>query len=165
MDMPTPSPKFYRKLENDVEREMQLQSEMIKAADEERKLAIEIEEGIPFISVIVDGGWAKRLSAAVRKAIKGSGNNSAAQLCKDLKNVPQHVFESHSKCRDERIHSTKKRKRHKVDKQEDNDYSPNEAKEDLINDEFATRKEEILRQLAGDDCDTVANDTVGQTII
>ncbi|KAF2882519.1 hypothetical protein ILUMI_23655 [Ignelater luminosus] len=63
MDMPTPSPKFYRKLVNDVGRvwEMQHQSEMKKAA-EERKLAIEagdIEEGIPFITVIVDGGWAK----------------------------------------------------------------------------------------------------------
>ncbi|KAF2890334.1 hypothetical protein ILUMI_15840 [Ignelater luminosus] len=64
IDMPTPSPKFYRKLENDVGRvwEMQFQSKMKKAADEEKKLAIEagdIEEGIPFIIVIVDGGWAK----------------------------------------------------------------------------------------------------------
>ncbi|KAF2903291.1 hypothetical protein ILUMI_02902 [Ignelater luminosus] len=42
-----------------------------------------------------------RLSAAVRKAMQGSGNNSATQLCEDLKYVPQHVFGSHSKCKDE----------------------------------------------------------------
>ncbi|KAF2890551.1 hypothetical protein ILUMI_15622, partial [Ignelater luminosus] len=69
------------------------------------------------------------LSAAVRKAIQGSGNNSATQLCEDLKYVPQHVFGSHK---------------------------------DLTNDEFARRKEEILRQLASVDCDTVVNDIVGQ---
>ncbi|KAF2890136.1 hypothetical protein ILUMI_16037 [Ignelater luminosus] len=40
----SPSPRFYRKLENDVERvwEMQHQSETKKVADEERKLAIEV---------------------------------------------------------------------------------------------------------------------------
>ncbi|KAF2888013.1 hypothetical protein ILUMI_18160 [Ignelater luminosus] len=64
IDMSTPSSRFYRKLENDVGRvwEMQLQSEIKKGTDEERKLAIEagdIKEGIPFITVIVDGGWAK----------------------------------------------------------------------------------------------------------
>ncbi|KAF2906026.1 hypothetical protein ILUMI_00151 [Ignelater luminosus] len=31
----------------------------------------------------------------------GSGNNSATQLCEDLKNVPEHVFGSHSKSKDE----------------------------------------------------------------
>ncbi|KAF2906023.1 hypothetical protein ILUMI_00154 [Ignelater luminosus] len=32
---------------------------------------------------------------------KSSGNNSATQLCEDLKNVPEHVFGSHSKSKDE----------------------------------------------------------------
>ncbi|KAF2895885.1 hypothetical protein ILUMI_10290, partial [Ignelater luminosus] len=65
MDRPTPSPRFYRKLKNDVGKvwKIQLQSKMKKAADEKRKLAIEardVGEGIPFITVIADGGWAKR---------------------------------------------------------------------------------------------------------
>ncbi|KAF2902801.1 hypothetical protein ILUMI_03384 [Ignelater luminosus] len=132
---------------------------MNKAADEERKLAMkagDIEEGIPFITMIVGGGWARhsyghgfsslfgvgyvvkvecanritraftsnlhklasntkfpiaarrilkvrisRLTAAVRRAMQGSGNNYATQLCEDLKYVPQHVFGSHTKCKDE----------------------------------------------------------------
>ncbi|KAF2902803.1 hypothetical protein ILUMI_03386 [Ignelater luminosus] len=131
-----------------------------------------------------------KLSAAVRKTMQGSGNNSATQLCEDLKYVPQHVFGSHSKCKDgycrrremeeenlipllesssildeikeiadnvvrkaRRLTQNvttnhaergagikegefilyKKRKRHEVDKQEDNDYGLNAAKEDLTN--------------------------------
>ncbi|KAF2888449.1 hypothetical protein ILUMI_17724 [Ignelater luminosus] len=199
---------------------------MKKAADEERKLAMkvgDIEEGIPFITMIVGRGWARHsyghgfsslsgvgLSAAVRKAMQGSGNNSATQLCEDLKYVPQHVFGSHSKCKDEYCRRREMEEENLIpllesssildeiketadnvvrkasrltqnvttnhaerymsfvakfsgEKRENYILSGAGIKEDdLTNDEFARRKEEILRQLASDDCDTVVNDTVGQ---
>ncbi|KAF2891158.1 hypothetical protein ILUMI_15015 [Ignelater luminosus] len=129
-----------------------------------------------------------RLSAAVRKAMQGFGNNSATQLCEDLKYVPQHAFGSHksSSILDEmkEIADNVVRKASRLTQNVTTNHAERYMsfvakfsgekrgnyilrgasikEEDLTNDEFARRKEEILRQLASDDCDTVVNDTVGQ---
>ncbi|KAK4885719.1 hypothetical protein RN001_001990 [Aquatica leii] len=88
---------------------------MAIAAKEERLHAVEqgnIKDEMPYITVIVDRGWAKRsyghgfsslsgvaLTAAVRSAITKSSESSIKQFCEDLRNIPNHVFGCHLNCR------------------------------------------------------------------
>ncbi|KAK5639399.1 hypothetical protein RI129_011891 [Pyrocoelia pectoralis] len=134
LNLPMMSSKYYRKIETIVgeEWELILQKEMTAAGEEERRQAIEagnLEKGIPFITVIIDGGWAKRsyghgfrkktgkllflgtrrilkthiprLSIAVRSAISNNSKEGSdlQQLRQDLKNGPYHVFGDHKNCR------------------------------------------------------------------
>ena len=54
--------------------EDELAQEMIKAGQEEKKIAIEKEEafeGVPAISVTVDGGWSKRSHKHLQCKVRG----------------------------------------------------------------------------------------------
>ncbi|KAK4881993.1 hypothetical protein RN001_005312 [Aquatica leii] len=78
MNIPSVRSKFYRKLETEIGDiwEKKLQLEMADAAKVENKLAIErgdIEHGVPFITVIVDGGWAKRSYGHGFSSLSGVG--------------------------------------------------------------------------------------------
>ncbi|KAF2882521.1 hypothetical protein ILUMI_23657 [Ignelater luminosus] len=117
IDMSTPSPKFYRKLENDVGSHSKCKGEYCRRRKMEEENLIPLLESSSILDEIK-----KIVDDVVRKASR----------------LTQNVTTNHAE-------------RYEVDKQEDNDYGPNAAKEDLTNDEFATRKEEILRQLASDD--------------
>ncbi|KAF2898134.1 hypothetical protein ILUMI_08043, partial [Ignelater luminosus] len=65
LNTPTMAKKTYNRYEINVWKKWknELCQQMKKAAEEERKLAIaegNIENGVPYITVVVDGGWAKR---------------------------------------------------------------------------------------------------------
>ncbi|KAK4886786.1 hypothetical protein RN001_003057 [Aquatica leii] len=65
MDLPIMSSNYFRKLESIISEEWEtvLQKQMLETGKEEARCAIEagdFEDGIPFITVIIDGGWAKR---------------------------------------------------------------------------------------------------------
>ncbi|KAF2889994.1 hypothetical protein ILUMI_16179, partial [Ignelater luminosus] len=65
LNTPTMAKKTYNRYEINVWKKWknELCQQMKKAAEEERKLAIaegSIENGVPYITVVVDGGWAKR---------------------------------------------------------------------------------------------------------
>ncbi|KAK4884107.1 hypothetical protein RN001_000378 [Aquatica leii] len=88
-----------------------LQKEMISAAQAEREIAISKGHvnsgGIPYITVIGDGGWSKRSYGHGYNASSGVGIIIGAEtkkplflgLRKDIINAPYHIFGRHSNCR------------------------------------------------------------------
>lgn len=65
LDLPIMSSTYFQKVEKTVGDDWQeiLQKQMLEAGQAEKSLALEAEEvenGVPYITVIIDGGWAKR---------------------------------------------------------------------------------------------------------
>lgn len=65
LNLPIMSRPSFMKYEKDVEAawEAKMHEEMKKAIEDKKRLAIEdgcVDEGMPFIKIIVDGGWSKR---------------------------------------------------------------------------------------------------------
>ena len=78
LDIPPMTKDTYESYETKVAKGMQEASfkEMMEAGQEERRLALEAgdvsDDGIPFITVVVDGSWAKRSYGANYSSLQGT---------------------------------------------------------------------------------------------